>query len=237
MKLPSFLLSAFLVAGCGSTQRLPDQLPEIRSVALVSAVPESANYERIGLTVFSNESRPLLDMGGATAQAIFETTTARISTSKPGWKVTALPYAHRPCRSDLPAQPCKTTEQLRADFLALARENGADAILAFYPFGPSDVNLKFAIGSYGVGVFERPLPGLPKRGVLHANFTVELLDNTGKVLARGASLYEHIQTRQIDTAATPIGQAVEPSFTSYLVGNLKPVIQANTLVRLQEIGL
>lgn len=126
-------------------------------------------------------------------------------------------------------------EPLRTQLAAFERSKG-DAALVFAVAGPEQLDLKAVLGAEGVGVFERSLPLLKQRAILHANVVLLVVDPQGRVLAR-ANEHDPLQRRVLDTEQSPVRVPVEPRMRDHLLGNLRELAPANVVLRLQQVGL
>jgi hypothetical protein len=87
------LMVSGLLSGCAST---PQHLTEenqngIKNIAIISLVPESVNFDKIGLVSYSNEYTEF-DMGSKLTDSVLAVTKERIAKSHPGWGVKSVEY-------------------------------------------------------------------------------------------------------------------------------------------------
>src|SRR5690349_12550379 len=117
---------ATLLTACAT--QAPSQLEAgIKTVAVISLVPESAPINKLSVTVFSNQ-RAEIDFGGQIEQAIWETSVNRLAVSRPSWVVKKVSYDRAALLKSLRVGAWGSNETGLGQFAA---ENGLDAVIVY----------------------------------------------------------------------------------------------------------
>ena len=213
MKLNVMLavLVALLVSGCASMRLDESTEKQIRNVAIVSLVPERANLERIGITVFGND-RIDFDVGGRITATIDETVARRIAAARPGWTVKRISYDRAALVKRVRGPGLVISfaeEKIERELADLARTNALDAMIVVT--GRRFENQR----GDGVGVVMGSRMTTVANAAVHANIDARIVGADGKVLVRGA----------FGTPEPPKGiKPAEYGLTYELKDNLRPEI-------------
>lgn len=181
-----------LLSGCAS---VPQHLTEesksaIKNVAIVSLVPESVNFDKIGIISFSSEQTEF-DMGSKVTDSILYVSQQRIAKSHPDWVVKQVAYD----RADLLAR-MNNPSGLRATrakqaFADLARDNDLDAIFVVQAPAGKEGDMQSGLEA---GYLREGLSILLKNNDLHgttrlvfsANLNIAIIGKNGEALAATA---------------------------------------------------
>ena len=180
----SGLLSGLLVlAGCAVTPppKPADYPASIRTVGLLSALPDEAEVVRIGLTVFNNDRRKIPMAGEPSAVALADI-EPRLRAARPDWVLKRLDPG------------LLTTTASSASLGAVAAKAGVDAVVAVVPTRHENG------GGAGVGAYINALPGLKPLVGLHGVISIQVVDKAGTRLAQWSSFSEGY--KQPDTGFT-----------------------------------
>jgi hypothetical protein len=227
------MLAALLLAGCASRPLAEEDSARIRKVGVVWLVPQVATFEKLGFTVFGNE-RGTMEMGEPLEPLVVRTLTERLAHTRPAWQVVPVTYD--------PVALLKKTrsgsfvmssalERVEADLRAIAAPGQADALLVFTPMQYENSP---HFGGGGIGVWRRALPGIDDP-ILHANFSLAVVDAGGKILVTGTSMdYANpIRVTSGDYARQPPADA---ETRARLQGDLRNLTLHNVRARAQELG-
>lgn len=126
------MLALVSVAGCASApQHLSESQANIKSIAIVSVVPDRVNLEKTGLTVFNNQASQI-DMGSSVTDTIYAIARKRIQLAHPGWQVKAVDYDKGALLGKARSAGLllrSPTANMSDELAALAKKNDVDAIL------------------------------------------------------------------------------------------------------------
>lgn len=119
-----------MLSGCATS---PQQLTEenknaIKNIAIVSLVPESVNFDKIGMISYSNRYTEF-DMGNKVTDSILFISQGRIAKSQPGWTLKKITYDRTALLAKLGPGYSFRSSRVTGVFAALARDNNLDAIL------------------------------------------------------------------------------------------------------------
>jgi hypothetical protein len=164
------------LAGCAAPASMESDAA-IRKVAILTVLDESGPVNKVGLTVFQNDSLKIAQDGGLSRTAV-ETITQRLHQSRPAWQIV-------PAGVDLVALGEKYKDgigtftdsegKLRPELDSILKRLDVDAV-----FLVTDSNItQGAAPGAGVGIALRKLPGLDAHVVLRAHVYVEMLDKSG----------------------------------------------------------
>lgn len=176
------ILLAFVLAltGCAAPRLSQQADQRIKTVGIVSLVPEKANFTKIGLTVFNNEYAQI-EMGDQINATIESSVAQRLAAVRPQWQVKSLQYPRGEWTQKLYATGFfagSQRDKVTADLAALARANQLDAIVFVSKYRPENVH------GDGVGVLLRTL-SLSSVGDAYVTsyLSASLLDPQGEILA------------------------------------------------------
>ncbi len=188
-----FISAIFLMlSGCASTpQHLTEENKnEIKSIAIVSLVPESVNFDKIGIISFSSKSTEF-DMGSKVTDSILFVSQGRIAKSHPDWVVKNVEYDRTALLAKVkPGTGFRATRAKEA-FADLARNNNLDAIFVVRASADEEDNLhnqfekNYLREGLSVLLKNNSLDG-DSRLVIRANLSVAVIGKNGEVMAVGA---------------------------------------------------
>jgi hypothetical protein len=189
------ILAIFLMlSGCASTpQHLTEESKnEIKSVAIVSLVPESVNFDKIGIISFSSKYTEF-DMGSKVTNSILTVSQERIAKSYPGWSVKSIEYDRTATLAKVNSVNGFRAERVRETFADLARKNNLDAIFVVRASADREDNVQqeFKVKD---NYLREGLNVLLKNNnfsgdsmlVIRANLNVVIIGKNGEVMAVGA---------------------------------------------------
>jgi hypothetical protein len=127
--LPYIAAILLLLSGCASApQHLSaENQQEIKSVAVVSLVPESINFGKIEIISSQNEFAEF-DMGSKVADAVYSVSRDRIAQTHPDWIIKTVDYDRAALLAKVKSGSGFGDAQVREAFADLARSNDLDAI-------------------------------------------------------------------------------------------------------------
>lgn len=153
MKRLFLLAVALALTGCAAPRLSQQAEQQIKTVGIVTLVPEKANFTKIGLTVFNNEYAQI-EMGEQINATIQGTLTKQLAVVRPGWKVKPVSYPRTEWIQRMNASGffvSSPQERLAKDLTELARVNQLDAIVVVNKYRPENVH------GDGVGILLRTL--------------------------------------------------------------------------------
>jgi hypothetical protein len=187
----SIATTFLLLSGCASApQHLSaESQQKIKNVAIVSLVPESVNFGRIG--VISSEYRKF-DLGGQqVTDAVYLVSRNRVAQSHPAWVVQDIQYDRAALLGKVKSAAGIGDSQAREAFADLARVNHLDAIFVVRAAADQKDEMhdefKYSYLREGLNVL---LKDNSIRGdatlLVGANLGVTIIGRDGKVMAVGA---------------------------------------------------
>lgn len=242
-RLPAFLTAvcgAVLLAGCSTYGLDPKNADSIRRIAVINLVPDQANIERMGLTVFQNDRRKY-DLGRAVDDRVQATVAQRLSRTRPSWELRRIDY-DRPALAT--AIDRKTfvwsydVERIKPQLQQLAQRNRVDVLLVISPT-KWDSHPETGIGVWmRTGFSESP----PVHAIVHGYISVVLLGADGTVLAAANTGHQaHRLTKTIKTAEYGItydlNQFPPPTPAGKLGQEILSVLERAVLTRLDDLRL
>ena len=123
------LAIVLVLSGCAST---PQHLSEkdknaIKNVTIVSLVPESVSFDKIGITSFSSRYTEF-NMGSGVTDNILSVSRQRITKSNPDWTIKNVAYDQASLLKNLKPEIGFRSSGVKEAFTDLARNNELDAI-------------------------------------------------------------------------------------------------------------
>ncbi len=182
-----------LLSGCASVpQHLTEQNKSgIKNIAIVSLVPESVNFAKIGIFSSSNIYTKF-DAGSKVTDSVLYVSRARIAKSYPGWTLKSIGYDRSALLAKLNTPSGFNAARAREAFADLARKNDLDAIFVVraaadkkddtQPDAPQDNYLREGMN---VLLKDNHLGGDAKL-VFRANLSVAIVGKNGEVMAVGS---------------------------------------------------
>ena len=127
--LASKLAAVLVLSGCASVpQHLTEESKmEIKNVAIVSLVPESVSFDKIGITSFSSRYTEF-NMGSGVTDNILSVSRQRITKSNPDWTIKNVAYDQASLLKNLKPEIGFRSSGVKEAFTDLARNNELDAI-------------------------------------------------------------------------------------------------------------
>lgn len=195
---------ALLLSGCASApQHLSEQNKSaIKNIAIVSLVPESVNFEKIGIFSTSNIYTKF-DMGSKLTDSILYVSRARIAQPNPDWTVKNIAYDQSALLAVLNTPSGFESAHAKQAFADLARKNGLDAIFVVRAAADrTDGNQPDSHENYlheGMSVLlkDNNLGGDAKL-VFRANLSVSIVGKNGEVMAVGSVPVQLDQAKRFD---------------------------------------
>lgn len=191
------ILAIFLMlSGCASTpQHLTEENQnEIKSIAIVSLVPESVNFDKIGIISFSSKYTEF-DMGSKVTDSILFVSQGRIAKSHPGWIVKSVGYDRTALLAKVKSASGFRATRAKEAFADLAHNNNLDAIFVVRASADREDNkqqdmLQGVVENHlreGLNVLlkNNNLDG-DSNLVILANLSVVIIGKNGDVMAVGA---------------------------------------------------
>ncbi len=200
------LAISLLLSGCATA---PQQLTEaskneIKNIAIVSLVPESVNFDKIGIISFSSAYTEF-DMGSKVTGSILSVSRQRIEKSQPNWIVKTVEYDRTALLAKVKSETGFDDTRVKRAFADLARKNDLDAIFVVRADADKeDIVQPVAEKGYlreGLNVLlkNNSLHG-DSRLVIGANLRVVVVGKNGEVMAVGEvpAKLDKVETLQPD---------------------------------------
>jgi len=193
-----------LLSGCASApQHLTEQSKSgIKNIAIVSLVPESVNFEKIGI-FSSSDIYTQFDMGSKVTDSILYVSRARIAKSYPGWTLKSVEYDRSALLAKLNTASGFDSAHAKEAFADLARNNDLDAIFVVRAAADKkDNNQQNYQENYlreGMNVLlkDNNLGGDAKL-VFRANLSVAIVGKNGEVMAVGSIPAQLDHAKELD---------------------------------------
>jgi hypothetical protein len=168
--------AAGALGGCAAP-RTAEADSAIRTVTILTVLNEDSRVNKIGLTVFSNDTMTIAQDGALSSTAV-DSIAQRLHQSRPNWEIV-------PAGVDLVALGAKYKDgvstftesdgKLKPELDAIRQRLGVDALFVVTETNPTNG----AAPGPGVGAALRKLPGIDPHVVIRAHIYVEMLDKTG----------------------------------------------------------
>ena len=187
----SILAIFLLLSGCASA---PQHLSEegksgIKNIAIVSLVPERANFDKIGLISFSSKYTEF-DMGSKVTDSILSVSRQRIAKSQPGWIVKSIEYDQAALLAEVASDAGFYGIPAKRAFADLARKNNLDAIFVVRADADKEqiehpvTDKVYLREGLNVLLKNNSLHGDPEL-VIRSNLNVAVIGKNGEVMAVG----------------------------------------------------
>ena len=181
-----------LLSGCASApQHLTEQSKSgIRNIAIVSLVPESVNFKKIGI-FSSSDIYTKFDMGSKVTDSILYVSRARIAKSYPGWTLKSVEYDRSALLAKLNTASGFDAARAREAFADLARKHDLDAIFVVRAAADKrdsmqqDYRENYLREGLNVLLKDNHIDGDAKL-VFRANLRVAIVGKNGEVMAVGS---------------------------------------------------
>lgn len=195
---------ALLLSGCVSApQHLSEQNKSgIKNIAIVSLVPESVNFEKIGIFSTSNIYTKF-DMGSKVTDSILYVSRARIAQPNLGWTVKSIAYDRPALLAELNTPNGFEGAHAKQAFADLARKNRLDAIFVVRAAADKtngtqhDSHENYLREGMSVLLKDNNLGGDAKL-VFRANLSVSIVGKNGEVMAVGSVPVQLDQAKRFD---------------------------------------
>jgi len=195
---------ALLLSGCASApQHLSEQDKSgIKNIAIVSLVPESVNFEKIGI-FSSSDIYTKFDAGSKLTDSILYVSRARIAKSYPGWTIKGIEYDRPALLAKLDTPSGFDAARVKEAFADLARKNGLDAIFVVRAAADKannnqqDSHENYLREGMNVLLKDNNLGGDAKL-VFRANLSVAIVGKNGEVMAVGSVPMRLDHAKQFD---------------------------------------
>lgn len=185
------LAISLLLSGCASApQHLTEESKnEIKNIAIVSLVPESVNFDKIGIISFSSKYTEF-DMGSKVTDTILSVSQQRIAKSQPGWIVKNVEYDRTALLAKVKSDIGFYDTRAKQAFADLARNNNFDAIFVVKADADKEDDTQ---PGFEKGYLREGLNVLLKNNTLHgdsqlvirSNLNVAIIGKNGEVMAVG----------------------------------------------------
>ncbi|APW43112.1 hypothetical protein RS694_11625 [Rhodoferax saidenbachensis] len=229
------LLVATLATGCSTTTTLkPEQTSRIQKVGVISLLPDTLIYQKIGITVFNNErvEKPvatnLNDAGRAGAESAFR--GAKRQVKQLDVNVTEVRNLFKPGVIVFSWPP----EKAKALLVQLAKQHDLDSIAIVGEVFDGDN------GYAGVRYFLRGGFNSIENHGIRADTEVTLYDAKGEVLiSRSSGLGEQYPVLRPDGKpwASKIEDNLDAATQAQVLSSMKSVISTKTVSQIQAMGL
>jgi hypothetical protein len=198
------LAIVLLLSGCASA---PQQLTEqnksgIKNIAIVSLVPESVNFEKIGIFA-SSYIYTKFDAGSKVTDSILYVSRARIAKSYPGWTLKSIEYDRSALLAKLNTASGFNASGAKQAFAELARKNDLDAIFVVRAAADRQDNMQqdyqenYLREGMNVLLKDNNLGGDAKL-VFRGNLSVSIVGKDGDVMAVGLVPGQLDQAKKFD---------------------------------------
>jgi hypothetical protein len=182
-KALALLAATPFVAGCASSHLAAADEARIHTIAIVSLVPETASFTKIGLTVFNNDNATI-DLLGRADPLVQSIARARVAKARPRWSVQEIPYDRAQILAKLRSFGLILTRdegRIQKELADLVNSNHLDAIVLIVPQSAD------SFGIEGLGIWMRPglISGI-RFLYAHARVDLEIVGADGKAIALAA---------------------------------------------------
>jgi hypothetical protein len=235
MRMGLSFLAVSLAAGCTSVKPLdPAQAAAIKNVGVISLLPTSVVYQKIGITVFNNErvEKPVASALNDAARAGAESALKRINRN-----VKQLDVNFSEVKALFKPGPIVFSwppEKAKAFLVDLAKENNLDAVCIVHELFDADN------GYAGVRYFLRgDFNGIGRHGIV-TDTTTELYDAKGNILKSSASgLNAMFSVERPDGKywTSKIDDSLDPATQEKVLSSMKKIIENKTSIQVQALGL
>lgn len=190
--LPALCTLAVLamLSGCASTpqQLTAAQASQIRNVAVVSLVPESVNFDKIGVISFTSQHTEF-DLRGKVTDSILFVSRERIAKFHPQWTLKRIEYDRAALLAAASSPLGMRAPRAREAFAALARDQGLDAVFVVRAAADTETDSTATVGNTlreGLTVWfkNNQIDGDPELSI-RANLNVAIIGKVGEPLAAG----------------------------------------------------
>ena len=191
------LAIVLVLSGCAST---PQHLSEkdknaIKNVTIVSLVPESVSFDKIGIISFANRYTEF-DMGGLVTGNILSVSRQRIEKTNPGWNIKSVEYDRTALLNGLKPGLGFRSTRIQEALAGLAHDNDLDAIFVVWASADDENYLHKGLN---VLLMDNNLDR-SARLVFRANLSVTIVGKNGEELAAGTipAKLEYVDTQEPD---------------------------------------
>ena len=203
--------------GCVYAPPRPLELDEsnIKSVAVLSFVPEKANLQRIGLTVFNNEQTQI-DLGGRITRTIESVAIKRLNAARPEWSIKQISYDRDVLIARMNGPGLGRAydgEGLYLDLADLCRTNGVDVLFVVRSLQYD----RYRGDGVGVLMHTSSLSSLGHTTV-HSHIALHVVGSRGQVVAVSRARPE--DPRRLDTKALGIKYELKDNLRSDVISRL-----------------
>jgi hypothetical protein len=186
------LAIALVLSGCASgPQHLTEEKQiEIRNIAIVSLVPESVNFDKIGIISYVNRYTEF-DMGSKVTDNILSISQERTIKSHPNWTIKSIEYDRTALLAKVKSVSGFRATLAKGAFADLVRNNNLDAILVVRASADEQDNFR---NESEINYLREGLSVLLKtnnfdenpRLSIRANLSVGIIGKNGEVMALGS---------------------------------------------------
>jgi hypothetical protein len=177
----SILAISPLLSGCASTpQHLTEENEkDIKNIAIVSLVPESVNFDKIGMISFFDEYTEF-DMGSKVTNSVLSVAQERITTAHPDWVVKTVEYDRTALLAKVKSELGFRGSHAKEAFADLARKNDIDALFVVRAKPDEENHLQEGLNLLLLNnnIDNRKL-------FIRANLGVAIISKQGEVIAAG----------------------------------------------------
>jgi hypothetical protein len=230
-RLLCMLAAIALLSGCAAPHLSAEADAKVSRVGVVVLAPEEVVYQKLGLTVFGNESTKF-DMRGQVEEAIRTTAVKRLQVSRPNWEIKSIPYDRASLIRSMSGNGLvlsSALERIEGDLAKLATSASVDLLLVF-------TEARYdRIGGAGVGITERALLGGGELTLVQANVAASLVDRSGRIVAGAANGF-NMDAWRIDARVHGLSIPLTASAVERVTGDLVRLLVLNTTKRMGELG-
>ncbi|MEO9038701.1 MAG: hypothetical protein ABI265_01610 [Gallionella sp.] len=197
---------AMFLSGCATA---PQHLTErnksgIKNIAIVSLVPESVNFAKIGIFA-SSDIYTKFDAGSKVTDSILYVSRARIAKSYPGWTLKNVEYDRSALLTKLNTASGLNATRAKQAFADLARKNDLDAIFVVRAAADKkdSVQQDYQKNYLGEGInvlLKNNNIGGDAKLEFRANLSVAIIGKSGEIMALGSipARLDHAKERDLD---------------------------------------
>lgn len=201
------LAIALVLSGCASApQHLTEENQnEIRNIAIVSLVPESINFDKIGIISYVNKHTEF-DMGGKVTDNILSISQERTIKSHPNWTIKSIEYDRTALLAKVKSVSGFRATLAKGAFADLVRNNNLDAILVVRASADeqdnfrSESEMNYLREGLSVLLKTNNFDESPRLSI-RANLSVGIIGKSGEVMALGSvpAKLDKVETLDPDT--------------------------------------
>jgi hypothetical protein len=221
-----------ILSGCTSRLLQPDAAVSIKNVGILSLLPSELRYEKVGITIFNNESlsRPAGDALNATARAAAESSVARELSRKVIQLNEGIPSLSTKFYSRT-LVISNSTERIQSDLAQIAKTHNLDAIIVIAEEFDSDR------GRRGIRVYYRGL-GFRQPQIL-PDFVIYVVNREGAAVVRNPSTGIGVPATRPGNKPwdSELDKSIDAETHAHVLSATERLISATVSSRIKELGL